>query len=73
MKLVTALCGTGNRPLWEGTGYREEGRCYNSNSPPWFYKKLNAPIADDIEMRVCRNEASSDEDIAIELVEIYVQ
>ena len=31
------------------------------------------PCTDDIEMRVCRDEDSSNEDTAIEMVEIYVQ
>lgn len=47
--------------------------CCSFNTPPWFYKQLSEPIIDDIEMRVCRNEAAQDEDIAIEMVEIYVQ
>ena len=72
------FCDTGNSwpsqfdPLWDGAGCGPRSTCCSFNNPPWFYKQLQ-PTADDIEMRVCRNYASSDEDIAIEIVEIYVQ
>ena len=35
--------------------------------------RLPQATANDIEMRVCRNGEASDEDIAIEMVEIYIQ
>ncbi len=35
-------------------------------------KELPAPTADDIEIRVCKDQASYDEDIAIEEIDIYV-
>ena len=56
-------------PLWDGAGCS----CCSFNNPPWFYKQLPQPTANDIEMRVCRNEDASNEDIAIEMVEIYIQ
>ncbi len=43
------------------------------NTPPWFYRQLPQPTTDDIEMRVCRNEDSQYEDIAIEIIDFYVQ
>ena len=54
-------------PLWDGTG------CSCCNDTPWFYKQLPQPTTDDIEMRVCRDHIASAEDIAIQVVEIYVQ
>ena len=54
-------------PLWDGTG------CSCCNNCPWFYKQLPQPTTDDIEMRACRDEEASNEDIAIEMIEIYVQ
>ena len=56
-------------PLWDGT----DCLCCNSDSAPWFYKQLPQPTADDIEMRVCKDEDNTNENIAIELVNIYVQ
>ena len=43
------------------------------NTPPWFYKRLPQATTDDIEMRLCKDDVISNEDIAIEIVDIYVQ
>jgi hypothetical protein len=59
--------------LWDGAGCGAQSACCTFNNPPWFYKQLPQPTADDIEMRVCTDEARSTEDIAIEIIEIYVQ
>ena len=63
----------GDDPLWDGAGCGPLSTCCSFNNPPWFYKLLPQPTTDDIEMRVCRDQAASDEDIAIEMVEIYIQ
>ena len=63
----------GDDPLWDGAGCEPPSTCCSFNSPPWFYKQLPQPTTDDIEMRVCRNEVASNEDIAIENIEIYIQ
>ena len=63
----------GADPLWDGEGCGTRSTCCSFNTPPWFYKQLPQSTTDDIEMRVCRNEDASNEDIAIEMVEIYVQ
>ena len=63
----------GDDPLWDGAGCGPLNTCCSFNNPPWFYQQLPQPTTDDIEMGVCRSNDSSDEDIAIEIVEIYVQ
>ena len=60
-------------PLWDGAGCDPQSTCCSFNNPPWFYKQLPQATTDDIEMRVCRDEESENEDIAIEIVEIFVQ
>ena len=60
-------------PLWDGAGCGATSTCCSFNTPPWFYKQLPQPTTDDIEMRVCKNEKASNEDIAIEMFEIYIQ
>ena len=57
-------------PLWDGAGCGPQNSCCSFNSPPWFYKQLPQTTTDDIEMRVCRTD--NREDIAIEIIEIYV-
>ena len=59
-------------PLWDGK--RCEGRCCtNSNSPPWFSVQLPNVTNEKIEVRICANQATNNEDTAIGLLEIYVQ
>ena len=60
-------------PLWDGAGCGHLNACCSFNNPPWFYKQLPQPTTDDIEMRVCRSETKSNEDIAIEVFDIYIQ
>ena len=60
-------------PLWDGAGCEHQNMCCSFNNPPWFYKQLPEPTTDNIEMRVCRDEVVSNEDILIEVIEIYVQ
>ena len=59
-------------PIWDGSGCAPTSTCCNFNSPPWFCKKLPQPTTDDIELRVCRDQLSGDEDIHISLIEIYI-
>ena len=60
-------------PLWDGAGCAPQNTCCSFNNPPWFYKQLLQNTTDDIEMRVCRDQDHNDEDIVIEVVDIYVQ
>ena len=60
-------------PLWDGAGCGPLNTCCTFNNPPWFYKQLPQPTTDDIEVRVCRDEATTNEDIAVEIIEILVQ
>ena len=60
-------------PLWDGEGCRESYTCCEFNNPPWFCKDLPQTTTDDIELRICCNEALSNEDVLIETVDIYIQ
>ena len=78
------FCDTGNRhwtgnyyfhnsPLWDGAGCGPTNECCTFHNPPWFYKSLAQGTKDDIEMRVCRDEVSTNEEVYIEEVDIYVR
>ena len=78
------FCDTGSRygaqlqfyhqdPLWDGSGCGSTSSCCGFNNPPWFCKQLPQPTTDDIELRACTTGGNSDEYIALETVEIYVQ
>ena len=58
--------------LWDGQ--QCEGTCCTgTNSPPWFSVQLPAPTTDAIEVSICCNQGTTDEDVPIELIEIFVQ
>ena len=59
--------------LWQGTDCTSSNACCSFNNPPWFYKQLPQPTTDDIEMRVCRDEDRGNEDVFIQIVEVYIQ
>ena len=62
-----------NDPLWDGQ--QCEGTCCTgTKSPPWFSVQLEvpAPITDAIEVRICGDESTTNENILIEVLEIFV-
>ena len=69
----TAAIFYADNPLWDGDGCAPGNVCCSNDNPPYFNKTLSGPTTDNIEMRVCRDEGASNEDIAIESVEIYAQ
>ncbi len=60
-------------PLWDGDGCGSDNKCCDQTGLPWFYRTLPQTVGDDIEVRLCANQGISDEEIYLELVEIYVQ
>ena len=60
-------------PLWDGHGCVSTNTCCRFNGPPWFHKQLSDLATDDIEMRVCTGQGADNENVYIEMVEIYVQ
>ena len=78
------FCETGSRqerrfifysddPVWDGQGCGGNSTCCEFNNPPWFCKQLPQPTTDDIEMRICADQALIDEDTPIEIIEMYVR
>ena len=63
----------GNDPLWDGAGCGRSSTCCSFNGPPWFLKQLSSSTSDDLELRVCRDEPRSNEDVGLKSVELYVQ
>ena len=62
-----------NAQLWDGQVCEGGGTCCKFNNPPWFTKNLTNTTTNDIELRLCMIYGSSHADIAIELLELYVQ
>ena len=59
--------------LWDGEDCPPSSTCCSLHNPPYFIKQLPTPTTDDIEARVCMHYPKSTGDIAVELVELYVQ
>ena len=66
-----------NDTLWDGEDCLPSSTCCSQRDPPYFIKQLATPTTDDIEARICLHDRSIygyiSADIAVELVELYVQ
>ena len=62
-----------NDTLWDGRDCHSTSTCCSQHNPPYFTKTLNMSTIDDIELRMCENWSQSDEDVAVELIELYVK
>ena len=60
-------------PLWDGGGCGSGNGCCAQIGMPWFYRKLPVSMTDDYEVRICKDQHHSDEDVAVEKLELYVQ
>ena len=60
-------------PLWDGAGCGPANTCCSFNNPPWFLKQLPSTTADDIEMRICRDEHQTDERPFVEIIDLYIR
>jgi hypothetical protein len=58
--------------LWDGQQC-ESTCCTGTNSPPWFSVQLPAPTTDAIEVSICCDQDTDDEDVPVKLIEIFVQ
>ena len=63
-----------NDPLWDGKGCGsiEEPCCWVPGLP-WFHKTFHYTTTDYIEMRLCCDEGTSNEDVLISHVELYIK
>ena len=62
-------------PLWDGQGCAsQESSCCSAPGLPWFHRDYgNVTTTDYIELRVCGDQVTSDEDVPVSFYEIYVQ
>ena len=64
--------GNSNDRLWDGQQCEDTCRT-GTNSPPWFSVQLPAPTTDAIEVNICGDEGTNNEDVPVELIEIFVK
>ena len=61
-------------PVWDGKGCSDDdNNCCSDLGMPWFCRLIPLTTSDDIETRICRDEPSSNEDILIKDLQLYVQ
>ena len=61
-------------PLWDGKGCGSlEGVCCAAPGLPWFNKILNTTTTDYLELRVCADEGTNNEDIPVSFYELHVK
>ena len=60
-------------PLWDGQGCGSNSECCTFNNPPWFCTELDQSKSDEIELRLCADQNTDDEDVPIEHIELYIQ
>jgi hypothetical protein len=63
--------GSYNGAVWDGMDCTTT--CCTFNSPPWFNVTLLTPTSDDIEVRLCQDQAVDDESTHLRLLNLYVQ
>ena len=61
-------------PLWDGKSCgSSETNCCQRTLIPWFYRSFGYSTTNYIEMRICCDQKTSDEDVAFGQYEIYVK
>ena len=62
-----------NDTLWDGRNCHSTSTCCSLHNPPYFTKTLNHTTTNNLELRMCFHDPSYDDNIAVELVELYVK
>ena len=62
-----------NNPLWDGVGCTGSNTCCQFNQPPWFCRTLPTATTDDIEVRICANLLTDNENTYISNIELYLR
>ena len=62
-----------NDPLWDGQQcVGEEAPCCDHPNMPWFIKTLGETTTEDIQLRLCIDQPTTDEETLLQLIELYV-
>ena len=58
--------------LWDGEGCPAGNTCCDPPNLPWFHRTLNTTSTEDLEVRLCHDQSVGDEDVGVELMELYI-
>lgn len=69
------MIGSDSDELWGGKSYNKVASscCKRRPGQPWFCKELLEPTTEDIEVRLCVDQATDVENVFLEAMQIYVQ
>ena len=59
-------------PLWDRNGCPTGNTCCDPPNLPWFHRTLSTSSTADIEVRWCQDEAEDNENVGVELLELYI-
>ena len=59
-------------PLWDSDGCLTGNNCCTNTDQPWFFRQMTMGRQDNIEVRLCTNQAFPDEGVLVEGLELYV-
>jgi len=63
-----------NNPLWDGASCEDDNNnCCSYVAMPWFLRQFPVALQDNVEARICHDQSVSDEDIVIDLLQLFVQ
>ena len=61
-------------PLWDGSGcIGAQNNCCAKVGMPWFLRQFPTAQEDDIEVRICTDQALSDEAVTVDQIQLFVQ
>ena len=60
-------------PLWDGAGCNDNNNCCTRPGMPWFYRSFPAPLTDNLEARICRDQEHSNENIVVAEIALYIK
>ncbi len=60
-------------PLWDGQNCGADSTCCSHNTPPWFYKELSVATRNDVEVRICSDMGTNQDDTPFKVLELYVK
>ena len=61
-----------NDPLWDGAGCQPGNTCCIHAGMPWFFRQFPVNV-NDIEVRICKDNIFTDEDVTLEQLELCMQ
>ena len=63
---------TANR-LWDGSCANTKSKCCNHPTMPYFIQNLGATSTEPLEVRLCTNQHTDDENFGVEKLELYIR